>query len=146
MTRLAILRSVAACFAILLFVVQSAAAQNPVGCYIFNRPLGHSARGHLERHDPSWSLLQLRDSGTVARPGLQKRHQEMFSRRSSWTTSGDSIFIITSTGLVGWNITLVPHDGAFAGRALYLTDVVVQGEEPLYFQVHARKVECQPPA
>ncbi len=139
-------RSCIAVLAFLLFLPGPSSGQTPQGCYFFDRPLGHSASGNLERHDSAWSFLQLRDSGVVARPRLSKRHQEMFSRRSSWRASGDSLLILTSTGLVGWNITLFPAAEGFAGRALYLTDVVVRGAEPLYVPVRARRVGCGPPA
>ncbi len=137
------MRLVFTLFAILLFAAQSAAPQTRAqGCYQFDRPLGHSYAGHLERDLPAWYMVELRDSGVVARPGLSRHHQEMFARRSSWTMSNDSVFFTTSTGLVGWKVTLVRADSVFVGRALYLTDVIVPGEGPLYVDVRARRVEC----
>jgi hypothetical protein len=133
--------------AICVPVLASRVNTPPQGCYRFDRPLGHSATGDLERHDSTWYTVELRDSGVVARPDLKSPYwRKTYSYSSSWRVSGDTLFVVVSTGLVGWNIALLPENDHFAGRARYLTDVRTKGEEPLFVRVRAWRTTCHPPA
>lgn len=123
---------------------QSAA---PTGCYRFDRPLGFSATGDRERGDSSWYRLQLLPEGKVARPALAEAFwRDRFAQRSAWHTSGDTLFIRVSTGLVGWDLTLLAEARDYVGTARYLTDAVVLGAAPLDVRVRATRDVCPPSA
>lgn len=120
-------------------------AAKPVGCYRFDRPLGHSATGDLERGDSSWYRLQLQPAGAVARPWLSSSYwREQYANRSSWRTSGETLFVRVFTGLVGWDLTPRPAAERYAGSARYLSDAIVIGAEPLRVRVQAVREACPP--
>lgn len=117
--------------------------KDPVGCYRFNRPMGHSAAGHLERSTPGWWTLELQPEGQAWRPNLTAAEQRMWIRGSSWSRTGDTVWVRLSTGLVGWDIALTPISGdTLGGMARYLTDAIVVGSEPLRVPVVAVKEHC----
>src|SRR3954469_3702550 len=89
----------------------------PAECLRFEQPVGYSASGAREQGDAKWYVLQLADSGTVTRPLFPKRQREMWTRRSRWTTKGDTLLIHVSDGLVGWDISLQRGRGGFSGVA-----------------------------
>jgi hypothetical protein len=96
-------------------------------CLRFEHPLGYSASGAREQGDSAWYVLQLDDSGTVTRPLFPRRQREMWTRRSTWKTKGDTLLVRVLDGLVGWGIALWPSGNGFSGSATYLTDVRVEG-------------------
>ena len=113
------------------------------GCYIFDRPLGSSASGDLERSDSTWYSLELRDHGIVARPRLHSSYwRREYMRSSSWRSTGDTVHIVVSTGLVGWRIWLVSNEDVFSGVARYVTDVRAAEYIPPRVEVRARKEGC----
>lgn len=117
--------------------------KDPVGCYRFNRPMGHSAAGHLERATPGWWTLELQPAGRAWRPHLTVAEQRMWIRGSSWRRLGDTVRVLLSTGLVGWDIALTPiREDTLSGTARYLTDGIVVGSEPLRIPVVAVKEHC----
>jgi hypothetical protein len=114
------------------------------GCYRFDRPLGHSASGNLERADSTWYSLELREAGAVVRPHLQNAYwRDQYARNSSWRAAGDTLFIRVSTGLVGWDLALALEGGQYVGRARYLTDAIDVGAEPLFVPVRGVREVCQ---
>jgi hypothetical protein len=116
-------------------------ASDPVGCYRFDRPLGHSATGELERADSTWYSLRLLPKGAVARPELASPYwRELYARRSTWTLSHDTLFVRVLTGLVGWDLVLTPRDSGYAGVAQYLSDAV--GGSPYTTPVRAKRKAC----
>jgi hypothetical protein len=92
-----------------------------------------------------WYVLQLADSGRVARPLFPKRQRDQWTGLSRWTTKGDTLLIRVSDGLVGWDIALRRRDDEFAGVANYLTDVRVEGRVPPRKEVRAAPIECPAP-
>jgi hypothetical protein len=124
-------------------ILTNAPAVQFEGCYIFDRPLGSSASGNLERSDSAWYSLELRENGVIARPQLQNSFwRQRYARSSSWRTTADTLHIVVSTGLVGWRIWLVRENGELRGVAGYLTDVVAADYVPPRVPVRARKVTC----
>jgi len=116
----------------------------PVGCYRFDRPLGHSATGALERADSTWYSLRLLPAGAVARPELASPYwRDLYSRRSAWRLSHDTLFVRVFTGLVGWDLVLMPRDSGYGGVARYLSDAL--GGPPVTAAVHARREACAVP-
>jgi hypothetical protein len=115
-------------------------------CLRFHEPLGYSASGALEQGDAKWYVLQLADSGMVARPLFAKRERKQWASRSQWTTNGDTLLVRVSDGLVGWDLSLRRGRNGFQGVATYLTDVRVTGALPLRRIVHASKITCPAPS
>jgi hypothetical protein len=122
-----------------------AQAADLTGCYTFDRPLGSSATGDVERGDSSWYRLKLEPAGKVARPGLVRTSwRDQYAHFSTWHSSGDTLFIRVSTGLVGWDLTLLPDANRYVGRGRYLSDAFVVGAEPLHVRVQATREVCRP--
>ena len=120
-----------------------ASAEGPVGCYRFDRPLGSSATGDLERADSAAYTLELRPGGAVARPGpASATWRRLYARNSAWRQRGDTLLARVFTGLVGWDLALVPDRGGFAGVAQYLSDAVATGWTPPRVTVRARREAC----
>ncbi|MCR4341401.1 MAG: hypothetical protein NUW01_16105, partial [Gemmatimonadaceae bacterium] len=116
--------------------------KDPLGCYRFNRPMGHSAAGHLERSNVGWWTLELQPEGRARRPHLTAAQQRLWTR-SGWSRLADTIRVRLSTGLVGWDIALAPISGdTLSGIARYLTDVIVEGWEPPRYPVVAVREAC----
>lgn len=115
-------------------------------CIRFREPLGYSATGAREQGDAKWYVLQLADSGMVARPLFPKRERKQWAYRSRWTANGDTLLVRVSDGLVGWDISLRRGRNGFQGAATYLTDVHVKGAFPLRKVVHATTVKCPEPS
>ena len=114
------------------------------GCYRFDRPLGHSASGDLERSDSTWYLVELRENGIVVRPRLESRYwRDQYARMSSWRTSGDTLAVVVSTGLVGWDLALTGESDEYVGQARYITDALVIGADPLIVSIRGRREACQ---
>ena len=125
--------------------VLGAQAAEPTGCYRFDRPLGHSATGALERSDSSWYRLQLQPAGKVTRPALSSSSmRELYADRSAWHTRGDTLFLRVFTGLVGWDLTLLPEADRYVGSARYLTDAIAVGAGPLILPFRATREACIP--
>lgn len=121
--------------------VRASQTPEPVGCYRFDRPLGHSAAGTAERNDSTWYSLRLLPAGAVARPELASPiWRDQYAARSSWRAARDTVFIRVSTGLVGWDVALAGHDSQYVGTARYLTDAV--GGPPITTAVHAKREAC----
>jgi hypothetical protein len=119
-------------------------AMQAEGCYRFDRPLGHSASGDLERTDSTWYSVELREGGAIVRPRLQSAYwRDQYARNSSWRASGDTLFVRVSTGLVGWDLTLAPEGSEYVGLARYLTDAIDIGAEPLFVPVRSVRETCQ---
>lgn len=119
----------------------------PPGCYRFNRPLGPSAAGRLEAGDSSWYRVQLLAGGLVARPMLASAYwREQYAARSSWREHGDTLLVHVSTGLVGWDLTLIAGRNGYSGAARYLSDAL--GGQPVVVPVQAERESCSdaPPA
>lgn len=120
------------------------AAHQPSGCYRFNRPLGQSASGQLEARDSSWYRVQFLPQGAVARPTLSNAYwRQQYAERSSWREHGDTLFVRVTTGLVGWDLALLPTRDGYAGTARYLTDAL--GGQPYVAQVQAERESCAAP-
>jgi len=118
-----------------------ASSPEPAGCYRFNRPLGKSAAGHLEAGDSSWYRVQLLAGGLVARPRLGSAFwREQFAARSSWREHGDTLLVRLSTGLVGWDLTLIAERNGYSGTARYLSDAL--GGQPFVVPVQAEREPC----
>jgi hypothetical protein len=138
-------------FLVWLLALNSMAASVPLpnsvetaGCYRFDRPLGHSASGDLERSDSTWYLMELRENGSVIRPRLEARYwRDQYARNSSWRVVGDTLRILVTTGLVGWDLTLISASGEYVGAAQYLTDAIDPGAEPLFVTVRGVRGPCQ---
>jgi hypothetical protein len=113
-------------------------------CLLFEKPLGYSASGALEKGDTTWYVLQLDDNGTVTRPLFPKRQGEKWAHRSRWTAKAFTLQILVFDGLVGWDITLSRVRGRFSGVATYLTDVSVAGWVPPRVDVSAIEIKCPP--
>ena len=121
----------------------------PVGtveCLRFKQPLGYSASGARERGNAMWYVLQLADSGRIARPLFPKRQREQWTDLSRWTIKGDTLLIRVSDGLAGWNMALQRRQDEFVGVATYLTDVRVAGWVPPQKDVRAAPIECPAPS
>jgi hypothetical protein len=113
------------------------------GCYRFDRPLGPSGTGDLERAMPAWYAVELREGGGVGRPQLARRSERaQWERASSWRQRGDTVFLRVFTGLQGWDVTLTPAAGGFAGEARYLSDALAVGWEPPRYPVRATREQC----
>lgn len=115
-------------------------------CLRFTEPLGYSVSGTRERGDAKWYVLQLGDSGVVARPLFPSRERELWPNRSRWTTKGDTLLVRVSDGLVGWDLALRRERDEFQGLATYLTDVYVKGAVRLRREVHASTTTCPVPS
>ena len=116
--------------------------QVPQGCYRFDRPLGASATGELERNDSSSHDLQLADSG-VARSQLSTDSpRERGLRRSGWREERDTLYVRLFNGLVGWDLTLIADSIGLHGVAGYLTDVVVKDWVQPQYPVRGRRRPC----
>ena len=143
-------RVVAFALFIAAVVTNSAARRSshePTGCYRFNRPLGGSATGRLEAGDSAWYRAQLLGGGLVVRPTLASAYwREQYAARSSWHEHGDTLLVRLSTGLVGWDLTLIAEGNAYTGTARYLSDAL--GSQPYVILVQAERESCSgaPPA
>lgn len=63
------------------------------GCYRFDRPLGRSGTGELERALPAWYAVELRTGGSVGRPYLARpTERALWERARSWHERGDTVF------------------------------------------------------
>jgi hypothetical protein len=114
-------------------------------CLRFKQPLGYSESGALEQGEVKWYVLALADNGIVRRPLFSRREREHWTRRSRWTTKGDTLLIRVSDGLVGWDISLRRERDHFTGVAMYLTDVHGKDLVPLRKEVHAVRMRCPAP-
>ena len=134
---------VAAAFA-LTAVSRLSQAQIPrtPGCYRFDRPLGGSASGAVERADSTWQFIQLSDSGIVRRPLRPRREREARLRKHQWSVSKDTVRFRVSDGLVGWDVSMWRSGSAFTGIASYLTDVITSEWKPPRVTVHAVQIAC----
>lgn len=115
-------------------------------CFRFDRPMGASASGALERSDSTWQFVQLGDSGIVRRPLRPRRERKAWLRKHQWSVNKDTVRFRVSDGLVGWNVSMWRNGNSFTGIAGYLTDVIARGWETPRVTVHAVEVECPPPA
>ena len=70
--------------------------------------------------------------------------RELYADRSAWHTSGDTLFLRVLTGLVGWDLTLLPVADRYVGSAHYLTDAIAVGAGPLILPVRATREACIP--
>jgi hypothetical protein len=135
----------------------------PVGCYRADRPLGTSASATGGIPTPGLDTFRLLDDGRVERPdvgrpsgftdAMEQAAQRSWARGSHWHTAGDTLYVRLSTGLSGWDLTLVPApagaDAAYSGVARYLTDVVVADSaawQPPRVTVRVTRGACTPPA
>jgi len=117
------------------------AAQTPAGCYHFDRPLGSSASGALERDDSTFYTLELLPDSTVSLPALQSSYwRAQYAHASRWRIQGDTLVVRISTGLVGWDLALVPRERRWVGTARYLSDAI--GGPPIVVPVHAAAESC----
>lgn len=115
-------------------------------CFRFDRPLGESASGALERSDSTWQFVQLGDSGIVRRPLRPRREREAWLRKHQWSVSRDTVRFRVGDGLVGWDVSMWRTGNSFTGIARYLTDVIAKGWEPPRVKVHALGIKCPPRA
>lgn len=114
-----------------------------VGCYRFDRPLGPSAAGDMERADSAWYSVHLQADGGIGRPQLVRASERKpWESRSAWRRQGDTVIARIFTGLVGWEVTLTPVGGDYAGEAHYLTDARAVGWEPPRYPVRAKREAC----
>ena len=111
-------------------------------CLRFMQPIGYSASGALEKGDTAWYVLQLRDSGKVARPLFPRPQREAWTRSSRWTSTGDTLRIRVSDGLAGWDISMWRARKGFAGVASYLSDARVAGAVAPRMNVEAVEIAC----
>jgi hypothetical protein len=147
--------------AVLTHSVMPALAQlpEPLGCYRADRALGTSYNTAFGRGVPgpigrqigedSVSLdglrtFRIRERGRVDRP--EAAVPQPWARGSRWLQAGDTLRIMLSTGLVGWQLYLTQrNEREYQGIARYLTDVVVKdGREPLQVPITVRRAPCAP--
>ena len=55
----------------------AAPVNDPLGCYRFSRPMGHSAAGNLEKTDVRWWTVELQPEGRDWQPHLTSAQQRM---------------------------------------------------------------------
>jgi hypothetical protein len=128
----------------ILFAAASSMSAQPdhvTGCYRFDRPLGSSATGALERNDSTWYMLRLLPNAKLSRPALASPWREQYVARSSWWMDGDTLRIRITTGLVGWDLALVARKSHWVGRAHYLSDAI--GGPPFVVPVDAVAEPCR---
>lgn len=116
--------------------------REPIGCYVAAPALTYSATGAPERGDTSWALVRFDADGRATRP-LRRLADDL---RSSWRVEGDTLHATFTDGLAGWSLRLTADAAGWSGTALYLTDAIAVGVEPLRQQIVLSAHACSGPA